>query len=63
MEDGDTILPLHGRRKADVNIIGCICCRVTSQAIVRSIKMAQSLVGAGNFRNGDMNIKIRYFLL
>jgi len=46
MVDGDTIFAVcTGRRKADVNIIGAFAAEVTSQAILRSIKMAQSAGG------------------
>ncbi len=46
MLDGDTIFALStGLRKADVNIIGAFAAEATSQAIIRSVKMAKSIGG------------------
>jgi L-aminopeptidase/D-esterase-like protein len=46
MVDGDTIFAIStGPRKADVNIIGAYAAEATSQAILRSIKMAKSIGG------------------
>lgn len=46
MLDGDTIFAIStGHKKADVNIVGTFAAEVTSQAIVRSVKMARSAGG------------------
>ncbi|MBN1535233.1 MAG: P1 family peptidase [Anaerolineales bacterium] len=46
MVDGDTIFAIStGPKKADVNIIGAFAAEVTSQAILRSVKMAKSIGG------------------
>jgi L-aminopeptidase/D-esterase-like protein len=46
MLDGDTIFAIStGSRRADVNIIGAYAAEATSQAILRSVKMAKSIGG------------------
>lgn len=46
MVDGDTIFALStGQKKADVNIIGAFAAEVTSQAILRSVRKAESVRG------------------